>query len=108
MILLHNNKSQTKRSLQDITAHNPPISSSSLDTLHTSGVLSNTNPSFLQRKVWFDITINFVRRKRENLRELNYDRFEFIVDDEDNGNAEMRYNEATKSHKGENLKDRDF
>ncbi|KAK3085003.1 hypothetical protein FSP39_022764 [Pinctada imbricata] len=68
-----------KQEGHDKTAHHPPISTNDLQLLHTTGVLSTDTPRSLQRKVWFDVTINFARRGRENLRELRYNCFEFKV-----------------------------
>ena len=55
----------------------------------------------------FDVTLNFARRGRENLRSLKYDCFAFSTDDNGCDYVEMAYNEATKNHQGDNLKDRD-
>ena len=97
-----------KKDGNDKTAHHPPISKADLEKLQTSGVLSTDNPRSLQRKIWFDITISFARRGRENLRELKYDCLDIKTDDGGNEYAEMTFNEATKTHTGDNLKDKDF
>ncbi|XP_034045003.1 activating transcription factor 7-interacting protein 1 isoform X2 [Thalassophryne amazonica] len=97
-----------KREGLDTTKHHDPISESDFHKLQVSDVFSTDNPKGLQRKVWFDITLSFARRGRENLRELKSDVFNFKVDGSGRSYVEMRCNEATKNHQGDNLKDDDF
>ena len=91
----------------DKTSHYQPISENDLKLLKSSGILSNENPKSLQRKVWFDITLNFARRGRENFRSLTKESFVFSYDDAQVEFCEMAYNESTKNHQGDNLKDID-
>ncbi|KAK3096570.1 hypothetical protein FSP39_001389 [Pinctada imbricata] len=92
----------------DKTKHHLPISEADLEILRNCGVFSTDCPKSLQRKVWFDITLNFARRGRENLRQLKFDCFNFAQDENGCEYVEMAYNESTKNHQGDNLKDRDF
>ena len=92
----------------DKTQHRSAMSESDLHKLRSSGLLSNDNPQSLLRKVWFDFMLTFARRGRENLRELKASAFAFKQDDTGSEYVELTYNEATKNHTGDNLKDKDF
>ncbi|XP_034020262.1 uncharacterized protein LOC117504829 isoform X2 [Thalassophryne amazonica] len=97
-----------KREGLHTTKHHDPISESDFQKLQASDVFSTDNPRGLQRKVWFDISLSFARRGRENLRELKSDAFNFKVDESGRSYVEMRYSKATKNHLVDNLKGDDF
>ena len=54
----------------DTTEHKSPISPGDIDKLYSTGTIGIDSPIPLQRKVCFDIGVNFARRGRESLREL--------------------------------------
>lgn len=53
-----------KKMGQDVTKNHPPISDSDLAKMYSSGVLSNEDPTSLQYKIFFELTLHFGRRGR--------------------------------------------
>jgi hypothetical protein len=96
-----------KREGFDKTKHHDAISDADLQKLRNTSILSCNDAVSLQRKVWFDITLSFARRGRENLRGLKCSAFLFKTDDAGKEYAQMSYNEATKNHPGHRIKDND-
>ncbi|XP_062603853.1 uncharacterized protein LOC134265645 [Saccostrea cucullata] len=91
----------------DKTKHYEAISEADLQKLRSTDILSCRDPKSLQRKVWFDITLSFARRGRENIRDLKCSAFIFKTDDAGKEYVQMAYNEATKNHPGDRIKDND-
>lgn len=84
----------------DRTTHHHPISMADLTKLRHSDAMSTENQYTLQKKVWFDLTINFARRGCENINSLKKDAYVFKTDDTGREYVEMKYNEKLKNHQG--------
>ena len=84
----------------DQTRHYPPISDNDLVKLRATNAFNLGNSTQLQEKVWFDLTLHFARRGRENARNLTADSFLFKTDDLGHEYVEMAYFEKTKNHQG--------
>ena len=86
--------------------HHGEISSGDIKKLYSSGVFNQENPLGLQRKFWFEISLYFCRRGRENLRDLKKDTFR--VDKDENGVEFVTQNtdELTKKTREDNLSSR--
>jgi hypothetical protein len=84
----------------DVSQPHKPISNEDLDKLRNSLVLSPDTPLSLVRKVWFDITLSFLRRGNENQGKLTPQSF-VVKTDGSKRYLEMTYNEATKNHPGD-------
>ena len=68
---------KVKRGNMDRAKHYPPIAEADLTKLRQSEAFNLDQPKHLQRKVWFDIALDFARRGRENLQNLKKDAFAF-------------------------------
>ena len=86
--------------------HHEDLSSGDLEKLYTSGVFDQDTPLGLQRKFWFEISLYFCRRGRENLRCLKKDMFR--IDKDENGIEFVTQNidEMTKKTREDNLSSR--
>ena len=51
------------------------ISKADMEMIYSSGVFSESKPSSLQKKVFFEVMLNLCRRGRENLRNPEKDSF---------------------------------
>ena len=56
--------------------HHEAIEPEDIDKLYKSSVFYQDSPASLQAKVWFELTLYFCRRGRENLKDLKKDHFE--------------------------------
>ena len=84
----------------DTTSHYPPISDADMQKISQDNAFNLDNATELQEKVWFDISLHFARRGRENLRKLTPQSFVFKTDDIGKEYVEMAYHEKTKNHPG--------
>ena len=84
----------------DVTRHKDPIEPGDVRKMYESKVLSNDNPQALQYKVFFEISLHFVRRGREGLRELKASSILFKRDDEGDEYATIGHNEKSKKDQG--------
>ena len=84
----------------DVTKHKDPIEQGDLQKMYDSGVLSDNNPTALQYKVFVEISLHFVRRGREGLRELKASAFQFKHDDEGKEYVTLDHNEKSKKDQG--------
>lgn len=75
-----------------------PIDKHDIDLLYSSGALSDSNPTSLQHKVYFEISMHFARRGREGLRELNKD--DILIKTTPSGGeyATLDFNPLEKNH----------
>lgn len=89
----------------DTTKHKAVIEAGDIAKMYESHTLSNANPVALQNKVFFEISLHFLRRAKEGLRELRKDSFEIRTDDEGKRYATITYQEKSKKDKGDK---RDF
>lgn len=65
---------------------------------YSSEVLSNINSTSLVRKAWFETTLHFCRRGKDDLCELTPKSILFHKDDTGKEFFTMSYNEADKTH----------
>ncbi|XP_071116776.1 uncharacterized protein, partial [Haliotis cracherodii] len=91
-----------KRDGLDQTTHHAAIPENDLKKIRES--LDTETPSGLLRKVWFDLTLGFARRGKENQRELTASSFRVSTDEQGFEFIEMTHSEVTKNHRGD-LKD---
>ena len=85
----------------DKTKHKEAIQPGDLQKMYTSEVLSNRYPQALLYKVFFEISLHFVRRAKEGLRDLRKNSFEIKADDQGLRYATIGYNEKTKKDHGD-------
>ena len=78
--------------------HKTPIPKADCDKMYSCGVLSDTNPTNLQYKFFFELFLHFCRRGRENLSKLM--KTDFKVHTGENGVEEVVVDkdELTKNH----------
>lgn len=98
-------KEMQRQGLDTSTSH-PPISCYDLMAFYDSGALSNYNPTSLQNKVFFELSMHFGRRGREGLRELNKGDIIFLLDSEHREYATLGFNPYEKNYQGLDPKDR--
>ena len=67
---------------------------------YSSGVLSDDNPTSLQFKVWFELSLHLGRLGRDGLHYLHKDAFEVKMDESGDSYVQMCCNEADKTHHG--------
>ena len=91
----------------DQTRHKEPILQGDMEKMYSSGILSNQNPTALQRKVFVETGLHFARRGREGLRELRKDSFVIKKDDLGKEYVTIAYHELSKNHNGLDLKDKE-
>ncbi len=83
--------------------HKPPITPEDLEKLYSHPTALNPDdPQGLCRKIWFELTLHFCRRGRENLQGLTAEHFEVKVE------AGKRFvqqvlSERTKNHQGDRI-----
>ncbi|CAH3161438.1 unnamed protein product [Porites lobata] len=80
--------------------HHPSISPEDIQKCYETKVFSDETPISLLRVNWFNISLHFCRRGRENLRSLTPD--SFVIKKDANGGeyVEMSISEKTKNHQG--------
>ena len=80
--------------------HHPSISPEDIHKCYETKVFSDETPISLLRVNWFNISLHFCRRGRENLRSLTPD--SFVIKKDANGGeyVEMSISEKTKNHQG--------
>ena len=92
---------------KDTTSHRGGLSHNDLMILqHTNDAFRMDTAYGLQRKVWWDIHYNFMRRASENDRQLTKNSFRLCRDGKGRKYLELAYNERTKNHQG-NIGDKD-
>lgn len=84
----------------DRATHHSCIKEEDIKTMHTSGTLSEINPTCLQLKVFFEVVLHFGRQGREGLRELRKDHIHFMLDDIRVEYATRSHNPLEKNHQG--------
>ena len=80
--------------------HHPSISPEDIKKCYETKVFSGETPIGLLRVNWFNISLHFCRRGRENLRTLTPDSFVIKKDANDSEYVEMSVSEKTKNHQG--------
>ena len=80
--------------------HHPSISLEDIQKCYETKVFSDETPISFLRVNWFNISLHFCRRGRENLRSLTPD--SFVIKKDANGGEymEMSISEKTKNHQG--------
>ena len=91
---------ELKRDGLDKTQHRQAIPEADVQKCYSSGVLSDDNPTSLQLKVWFELSLHLGRRGRDGLHNLQKDDFEVKVDESGDSYVQMCYNEADKATHG--------
>ena len=76
----------------------PSICAEDMEKMYSSGVLSNSTPRSLQRKVFFELSLFFCRRGSENLRELKKDSFAVKTSAQGSEYVIQVTDELTKNH----------
>ena len=94
-------KKQLRLEGKDKTYHKTPIQHGDMEKLYSSKTLSNENPTALQRKVYFELSLHFARRGREGLRDLKVSSFVTKVDDAGNTYITLNHNEKSKKDQGD-------
>jgi hypothetical protein len=89
-----------KRQGKDVTKHKAAIDAHDMQKMYSSGVLSDTDPVALQRKVFVEVGMHFGRRGREGWRSLQKDSFENGIDSQERRFFRLKYNELDKNHQG--------
>ena len=80
--------------------HHPSISPEDIQKCYEMKVVSNDTPISLLRVNWFNISLHFCRRGRENLRSLTPDSFVIKKGANDGEYVEMSISEKKKNHQG--------
>ena len=80
--------------------HHPSISPEDIQKSYEMKVVSNDTPISLLRVNWFNISLHFCRRGRENLRSLTPDSFVIKKDANDGEYVEMSISGKKKNHQG--------
>jgi hypothetical protein len=96
---------QIKMEGKDKTVHKKAINENDLKKMYSSGVLSDANPVALQRKVFFELSLHFGRRGRENWRSLTKDSFIICTDPAGRRYVSLAYQEFDKNHREQETKD---
>lgn len=68
--------------------HKLPIAQQDIWKMYASGVLSNNNPTSLQNKVFFEISLHLAGKGRDQLHDLKKNSFVFVKDEE---NSDVEY-----------------
>jgi hypothetical protein len=89
-----------RRGGKDTTTHKSLISKSDMEKLYSSGVLNNSTPQGLIWKVFFELSLHFIRRGREGLRELHKTSYLIKKDDAGIEYIVPAYHEAEKTKQG--------
>ncbi len=84
----------------DHTKHKSDITDGDMKKLYQSDVFNLDEPIGLIHKVYFDISLHFVRRGREGLRKLTKHSFDFNIDSDGVEFVTMAFNEAEKTKQG--------
>ena len=71
---------ELRRDGLDTTKNKTAIEAEDVELMYSSGVLSNKTPQSLQYKVFFELSLNFGRRWKEGLRELEKSSFVVVVE----------------------------
>jgi hypothetical protein len=90
---------EIKRQGRDKTTHKKAINEHDLEKMYTSGVLGDENPVALQRKVFFELSLHFGRRGRENWRNMAKDSFTVATDSTGKRYVTLAFNEFDKNHR---------
>ena len=80
--------------------HHPSISPEDIQKCYETKVFSDDTPISLLCMNWFNISLHFCHRGRENLRSLTPDSFVIKKDANDGEYVEMSISEKTKNHQG--------
>jgi hypothetical protein len=94
-----------KKSGLDQSVHKPPIECDDMRKFYESGVLSNSDPVSLQRKVFVEIGLHCGRRGREGWREPQRDSFEKRKDSQGREYITLKFHEFDKNHRNDECKD---
>ena len=82
--------------------HKVPIGPKDMETLYNDPIVFNLDtPYGLLNKVWFCIMLNFVRRGRENQREMTKGTFAVRADDSGHEYVYQAVGELDKNHRGD-------
>lgn len=87
-----------KRAGKDQTKHKPAIHEADMARFYDSGVISDTNPLSLLRKVFLEISLHFGRRGREGWRALTKESFSIQRDPNGLEYVTLNYQELDKNH----------
>lgn len=87
-----------KKEGKDVTKHKPAIAEEDMALFYKSGVLSDTNPTSLQRKVFVELALHFGRRGREGWRTMKKNSFSVNKDAKGRDFVTLNYNECDKNH----------
>lgn len=82
----------------DRSKSHSPIEKEDINLFYSSGVLSDQNPTSLQLKVYFELSMHFARRGREGLRELKRDDLIFKTTSAGWEYCTLRFNPLEKNH----------
>ena len=80
--------------------HHSPISAEDIKKCYETKVLGDETPLSLLRVNWFNISLHFCRRGRENQRSLTKKSFTIETDANGNEYVAMAVSESTKNHQG--------
>jgi hypothetical protein len=80
--------------------HHPSISAEDIKKCYETKVFGDESPLSLLRVNWFNISLHFCRRGRENQRSLTKESFEIKTDANGNEYVAMVVSESTKNHQG--------
>ena len=80
--------------------HHSSISTEDIQKCYDSGIFGDDSPISLLRVNWFNISLYFCRRGRENQRKLTKNSFIFKTDANNVEYVEMAEQEKTKNHPG--------
>ena len=83
--------------------HHDAIAAGDLKKLYSSAAFDQDSPSGLQAKVWFEISLYFCRRGRENLRQLKRDHFKIATDENGREFVTQNVDEMTKKTREDNM-----
>ena len=95
---------QMRHEGRDITKHKSAINPDDITKMYSSGTLNNDNPTNLQMKVFFEISLHFGRRGREGWRQLTKQSFALKVDPSGREYLTIIYNEYDKNHQNDECK----
>lgn len=80
--------------------HHPSLSAEDIKKCYETKVFGDETPLSLLRVNWFNISLHFCRRGRENQRSLTKESFEIKTDANGDEYVAMAVSESTKNHQG--------
>lgn len=87
-----------KKDGMDKSSHYPAIGTADLKKMYDSNVLSNHDPTALQRKIFFELLLHFGRRGKEGLRQIRKGQIIFSSDENGQQYATLDCNPHEKNH----------